>query len=253
VLLATVASTIQNVDTDILNPVAISPLNVSGVFFVGVYLDQLPASFPASMDGSVPSNSRAWVTGASTASLWNPSNLNDSNHVGLFEMDSIGYPSVFLLRAQGAGQEPFVFCTAKVNSLGCTPAISFTGTSSASATSGFTVDCAQVINFKSGIVFYSLSGRASTPFQGGVLCMKAQIRRSPVQVSGGTPKPAKDCSGTYSLDMNAFAKGLAGGNPSAGLAVPGNRVVCQWWGRDQGFAPPMNTMLSDALQYEILP
>ena len=50
------------------------------------------------------------------------------------------------------------YCTAKINSLGCTPAISGTGVPSASMTSGFTVDVAMVRNQKSGLFFYKANG-----------------------------------------------------------------------------------------------
>ena len=43
---------------------------------------------------------------------------------------------------------PIVYCTAKPNSLGCTPSIASSGTPSASASSGFTVSTTNVLNNK---------------------------------------------------------------------------------------------------------
>ena len=151
----------------------------------------------------------------------------------------------------GGGLAPY--CTAKTNSLGCVPVISGSGTASASATSGFTVACAQVRNGKSGLLFYRAGGaQAGAAFQCGTLCVgPSGIRRTPAQSAGGTPPPANDCSGTYAIDMNAFAAGLAGGNPDPALGLSGTVVHCQWWGRDQGFAAPCNTTLSDGGEYTI--
>jgi hypothetical protein len=144
-----------------------------------------------------------------------------------------------------------VYCTAKVNSLGCTPSISGTGSPSATAASGFSVDVANVRNNKSGLHFYKVNGaQASTPFQGGTLCVgPSGIKRTPAQSAGGNPAPANDCSGVYSLDFNAFTQGAAGGNPDPALKVPGATVHAQTWGRDQGFPAPMNTTLSDGLEW----
>jgi subtilase family protein len=145
----------------------------------------------------------------------------------------------------------FTYCVAKTNSLGCTPYIDSSGVASASSTSGFTVYGYNVRNNKSGILFYGTTGQNSAPFQGGTLCVAAPIKRTPSVNSGGSPNPANDCTGMYQIDMNAFAHGVLGGNPIAGLKVVGTTVNCQWWGRDPGFAAPNNTTLTDGLQYVV--
>lgn len=145
---------------------------------------------------------------------------------------------------------PSTYCAAKVNSLGCTPAIGFGGVSSASATSGFAVTVSNVLNNTSGILIMSVSGRATTAFGGGTLCLRAPILRSPVLATGGTSGPA-NCSGSVTFDLNAFAAGFAGGVPHPLLSVPGTVVDCQLWSRDAGFAPPNNVSLSDALEYVV--
>jgi lamin tail-like protein len=153
---------------------------------------------------------------------------------------------------QGCTPVPVSYCTAKVNSLGCTPVIGSVGTPSATAASGFTVKSVNHINNKSGLLFYGVNGRAGTPFQGGTLCVKSPIKRTPAVLSGGNPPP-NDCSGVYQIDMNAFAQGSLGGSPLAALKTPGQVVDSQWWGRDPGFAAPNNTTLSDGLEYTVGP
>jgi len=143
-----------------------------------------------------------------------------------------------------------IYCTAKTNSLGCTPAIGFSGTSSATASSGFLIGATNVLNNKNGLLFYGSNGRAALPFQGGTLCVKTPLRRTPAVNSGGNPPP-NDCSGAFSIDMNAFAAGGLGGNPAPELSVPGTLIDVQWWGRDPGFVAPNNTTLSDGLEYAV--
>jgi hypothetical protein len=75
--------------------------------------------------------------------------------------------------------------------------------------------------------------------------------------------PGNSCDGVFAIDMNAFAAGLwsvpacdgtpAGtppNHPAAFLAVQGQHVNCQYWGRD---TVATGSFLSDAFQYQIGP
>jgi hypothetical protein len=145
-----------------------------------------------------------------------------------------------------------VYCTAKTNSLGCVPAIGATGTPSASAGVGFTVTSSNTLNSKNGLLFYGTYDRNGAPFLGGFMCVQAPVRRTPVRSSGGSPPGQNDCTGLYSIDMNAFAVGALGGSPDPSLAIPGTVVRCEWWSRDP-MSPPSNANLSDALEYVLCP
>jgi hypothetical protein len=179
---------------------------------------------------------------------------------GMYRIDTTNAIATFAFNTGFIGGIAFksdcqvtTYCTAKVNSLGCTPQIGSTGLPSVAAGAGFNVNAVNIRNNKNGLLFYGVNGQAALPFQGGVLCVKSQIRRTPFVNSGGAPAPANDCSGVFSIDMMLFSVGGLGGNPLAALSVPGTIVDCQWWGRDPGFLPPNNTTLSDALEYEVCP
>src|SRR6185295_656509 len=71
------------------------------------------------------------------------------------------------------------YCTSKLNSIGCAPAIGFTGASSASAASGFVISGSNVRNHKPGLLIYTDAGRAADPFQGGLRCIHTPVWNSP--------------------------------------------------------------------------
>ena len=102
-------------------------------------------------------------------------------------------------------------------------------------------------------MLYGTNGPLAAPFQGGVLCVQSPLRRSAGVTSGGNAPPASDCSGVYTIDMNAFALGALGGNPAIELQIVGQQINAQWWGRDSGFPAPFNTALSNAISYLICP
>jgi glucose/arabinose dehydrogenase len=137
---------------------------------------------------------------------------------------------------------PFVYCTAKMNSLFCTPAIGFTGVPKIGAAVPFVIEARQIVNQKNGLLFYGFSA-SSTPFQGGTLCVQSPFQRTPVQNSGGAVG-GQDCSGVLSFDFSAWIQG--GADPAL---VPGQQVNAQYWSRDpQG---SFSTNLTDAVEFVI--
>lgn len=100
VLIATGSGVVTAPGTDTIVQYTLStPVTVTSRFFVGAMTQHAAGAFPAAMDESQGSGGRAWVVGSTTATF-NPANLL-ANDVPPSEMDSIGFPSVFLLRAGG--------------------------------------------------------------------------------------------------------------------------------------------------------
>ncbi len=141
---------------------------------------------------------------------------------------------------------PASYCTAQVNSLGCTPRVTHQGAPSASAASGFTIRATTLRNQQNGLLFYGVNDRAALPWLGGTLCVEPPLRRTPLSNSGGSPAPANDCSGELSLDFNAWA--AVSNDPALFL---GQRVRAQFYSRDMG--APANLNLTDAIEFYLEP
>ena len=129
------------------------------------------------------------------------------------------------------------------------PVVDWVGTPSATAPNGFVIRSTNVLNQKNGMLIYSLNGRSAVPFQGGLLCVHAPIRRTINVSSNGSALPANNCTGIYALDFNSFARGAYSVIPPPELSVAGTVIDAQWWGRDPGFAAPNNTSLSRGLEF----
>ncbi|MCK6448716.1 MAG: PQQ-binding-like beta-propeller repeat protein [Planctomycetes bacterium] len=191
-------------------------------------------------------NGRVWAFSADLSTNLFTLNLSNPNQGG----PSLGVDGTLIV-ADLAGVRAYrtptasSYCVAKVNSLGCTPGITYTGAASASSSQPFTLREHSVLNNKNGLLFYGTAGAANTPFQGGTLCVKSPIKRTNVQNSGGNPPP-NDCSGNYEFDFNALIQ--AGSDPNL---VAGANVHSQWWARDP--ADPFTTSLSAGLTFTIQP
>jgi hypothetical protein len=137
---------------------------------------------------------------------------------------------------------PTTYCTSKVNSQGCAGPIASTGTPSASAGSGFVITASQIIPSAIGVFFYSKTGPAAVPFQGGWLCLAGQVTRTAGQSSGG----AGNCGGNFAFDFNAYL--ASGGDPAL---VSGSPVWGQYWSRDP--SSPSATHLTNAIAFTLCP
>jgi hypothetical protein len=140
-----------------------------------------------------------------------------------------------------------VYCTSKLNSLGCLPRVAFTGTPSVSSASPFTISASNVLNQRAGVFFYSIGGRDATPFKGGFKCIASPYRRANGTLSsGGTPPGTDDCSGVLALDFNSWIRSGVDPTLSAGKLVDG-----QFFSRDG--ASSFGTSISEAVEFEIRP
>lgn len=141
---------------------------------------------------------------------------------------------------------PVPYCVGSLTSEFCIPTMTWTGSPSATAGSGFSVNGTKFPSNRPGLLYYSTSGPAAVAFGPGWRCVGAPIVRTQAQVSTGTA--AQDCDGTLSFDFNAWI--ASGTDPQL---TAGARVWCQYWVRDPPLNPPGQWALSDALQFDIDP
>lgn len=137
---------------------------------------------------------------------------------------------------------PQPYCIGKVNSQGCMPAIGWSGAATLGGPDNFHITASNVLNNKAGLLFYGFQPIAS-PFQGGTICVKSPVRRTPIQLSSGGNPPPDDCSGTYDFHFtHAFmiARGLSAGDSA----------YAQYWMRDPASAS--TTGLTNALYFTII-
>ncbi len=117
------------------------------------------------------------------------------------------------------------YCTAKVNSQGCLPELTFEGCPSASAGLGFVLTLRGVIsNPTFSILTYGLNGAASIPLGGGTLCVAPPISRTPVSE---WPTVPNTCNNILTFDFNVWI--ASGSDPSL---VAGQKIWLQYWYRD---------------------
>jgi hypothetical protein len=105
-LLDTTITTVSaaSIDTDVFQNVVIVPTAVppSG-FFIGYAVTHVAGTWPLSLDEGQSSLGRAWVAGDTTGN-WDPATMGGD--VAVVELDTIGLPGVWLLRATGIPAVP---------------------------------------------------------------------------------------------------------------------------------------------------
>lgn len=121
------------------------------------------------------------------------------------------------------------YCVSQVNSLGCTPQVTWSGTPRGDGSGSFVVTASSMRSNQSGMLIYTTAGSTFSPFSAGYLCVSAPIRRTTIQNTGGTPVGAQNCSGHLVFDFNAFV--ASGADPA--LTV-GRTVWAQFYSRDVG-------------------
>lgn len=135
------------------------------------------------------------------------------------------------------------YCTSKLSSSGCSPAIAGLGIPSLRAPGAFSLATHNLESNTSALSFFSLGAGAPTPFRGGWYCVGTPAVRLSVRSSGGTAPCS--CVITYTL-ADVLATSIGGANLDAG-----RYLYVQTWGRDAG--DPFGVSLSNALRLIVAP
>ena len=140
---------------------------------------------------------------------------------------------------------PGVYCTAKTDSEGCAPTMSFTGIPSMSSTAAFEIRAHPLPPGRLGVLLYGY-GPNDEPFAGGVRCIQIPSRRAAVVLSSGIP--GSGCTGSIAADFNARVR--SGADPAL---LPGTVVYAQYRYRDHADPSGAGLGMSDALRFVVQP
>lgn len=153
-----------------------------------------------------------------------------------------GAPATLTVTVLECGVENF--CQGKVNSLGCLPAISATGSLANGGSVVLTAN--NVVNGQNGLFAWSLI-EGNMPLAGGTLCVGQPLTRMlEPGTSGGAGAPGTTCDGSFSRTI---------GGPfvtATGLAV-GEVLHGQWIFRDPFHADGTGIGLTDGIRFTVCP
>ncbi len=135
---------------------------------------------------------------------------------------------------------PTVYCTSKVNSLGCLPTMRHNNFDPSVFGPPLVVFATGILGQQNGLLFWG-TAPGSFPFLGGTMCISSALVRTSLQSSGGS---SGSCSGTYYFSWTSGY--LAAQNLSAGSSA-----YCQFWYRDP--ADPFTVGITDAVAIQFVP
>lgn len=140
---------------------------------------------------------------------------------------------------------PRTYCTGKLNSANCVPAMGWTGTPTlTSGSNNFHIRATNVINQRSGLFFWGFSS-AAAPFLGGTLCVSQPVVRTGVQTSGGSPTGINCNTGVYDYH---FTQAYAAAN----ALQLGTDYYGQYWMRDPQNLDGTGAALSNGLHFRFV-
>ena len=140
--------------------------------------------------------------------------------------------AVYVYRVQSGNVQPRYYCTPSP-APACLTRIYDVGqpsVSGAMAGEKYQVRTIKMRDNVLGMLVYSTTGPASTPFQGGILCVNPPVKRTHVQSS--LSGPTLPCTGGFVTDVNALIKN--GFDPAL---KAGQQVWFQYWFRDPALVP----------------
>jgi hypothetical protein len=140
---------------------------------------------------------------------------------------------------------PRTYCTGKLNSANCVPAMGWTGVPTlTSGADDFHIRATNVINNRSGLFFWGTAPNAG-PFLGGTLCVAQPVVRTGVQSSGGSPTGINCNTGAYDYH---FTQAYAA---QAGIQL-GTDYYGQYWMRDPQNLDGTGAALSNGINFRFV-